>query len=258
MKQCHATSDVCERHAPPRSWGGFGKSAPLLTSTSVRLSVQFLHGNTPSAALAVYACIVRRGNMQHPFLLGRESWMCFEQPTYTSLPRHPSRPVFGEFSLATHYTNGLPTFIHDNRPTADVFHLEFAGDHAISFIYAVPRPGQLGSSDVPTFTGQYLVDILPRAGLFSEAEIFVIDGRQSIRSRALLILDQVIFLGLLLLPSSRFRPPRSTILLRYSCRPLTPPTSAPCTITSPWPTTESRLPIPSPSRQHPSQSSCHA
>ena len=65
MKQCRAASDVCERHAPSRSWGGFGKPAPLLTSTSVRLSIQFLHGNTPSAALAVWACIVPHGTMLH-------------------------------------------------------------------------------------------------------------------------------------------------------------------------------------------------
>ena len=61
--------------------------------------------------------------MQHPVLLGRDSCMRFEQRTCTNLPREPSRPVFGELSLTTHYTNDLPTFIHDNRPTTDVFHL---------------------------------------------------------------------------------------------------------------------------------------
>ena len=47
IKYHNAGSDACERHAPPRSWGGFVKSTPLLTSTSVRLSIQFLHGDTP-------------------------------------------------------------------------------------------------------------------------------------------------------------------------------------------------------------------
>lgn len=37
----------------PRSWGGFGENVPLLTSTSVRLSVQFLHGDISSVEVAV-------------------------------------------------------------------------------------------------------------------------------------------------------------------------------------------------------------
>ena len=90
MKYNNPGSDACERHAPPRSWGGFGKSAPLLISTSVRLSVQFLHGDTPSAELAVLGCIVPVGTMQHLVLLGRDSWMHFAQRIYTILPRQPS------------------------------------------------------------------------------------------------------------------------------------------------------------------------
>ena len=35
MKRSVAASDACEQHASPRSWGGFGESAPLLTSISV-------------------------------------------------------------------------------------------------------------------------------------------------------------------------------------------------------------------------------
>ena len=66
--------------------GRFWPTAPLLTSTSVRLSIQFLHGNTPSAQLAVWACIDPHGTMQHPVLLGRDSWMRFEQRTYTTTP----------------------------------------------------------------------------------------------------------------------------------------------------------------------------
>ena len=36
-----AASAACERSFSPRSWGGFGESAPLRTSTSIHLSVQF-------------------------------------------------------------------------------------------------------------------------------------------------------------------------------------------------------------------------
>ena len=120
--------------------------------------------------------------MQHPVLLGRDKWVRFEQRTYTILPRKPSRPVFGEISLTTHYTNGFPTFVHDNRPTTDVFHLEFDGDHAIS-LSSTPSlvPVNLvRSSGVPALNGQYLVDMLPRNGLSSKTVIFVTDDRQSI------------------------------------------------------------------------------
>ena len=110
MKTCGGAANTCERHAAPRSWGGFGKTAPLLTSTSVRLSVQFFHGDIPSTELAVRACIVPTGTMQHPVLLGRDSWICFEQRTYTSLPRQPPPPTFGELSLCTPFSDGLSNF----------------------------------------------------------------------------------------------------------------------------------------------------
>ena len=35
MKRSNAASDACEQHTSPCSWGGFGKSAPLLSSISV-------------------------------------------------------------------------------------------------------------------------------------------------------------------------------------------------------------------------------
>ena len=53
MKHSNAASDICEKHVSPRSWGGFGKSAPLLTPIPVRSSLQFSHNSTPSAELAV-------------------------------------------------------------------------------------------------------------------------------------------------------------------------------------------------------------
>ena len=135
--------------------------------------------------------------MHHPVLLQRDSWMRFEQHTYTALPRQPSRPVFGELSQTTHYTNGLPTFIHDNRPTIDVLHLEFDGDHAIS-LSSTPSlvPVNLvRSSGVPALTGQYLVDMLPRDSPSSETDVFVTDGRQSIPLLGFTDLEPVDLLG---------------------------------------------------------------
>ena len=50
-----AASAGCERPCSPRSWGGFGESAPLRTSISIRLSIQFFHDNEPTCSLAVWA-----------------------------------------------------------------------------------------------------------------------------------------------------------------------------------------------------------
>ena len=66
---------MCVRRGAPRSWDGFGTFAPLITSGSIRLSVQFLRGTSSTAALAVWACIAPPGTVQHLILLGRDSWM---------------------------------------------------------------------------------------------------------------------------------------------------------------------------------------
>ena len=93
---------------------------------------------TPTAALAVWACIVPAGTMQHPILLGRDSWMRFEQRSYTTLPRQPSlphqppEPTRGELSLNHHDPNGASAFVPDDRSTDNVYHLRFTGPTAIS------------------------------------------------------------------------------------------------------------------------------
>ena len=65
MKRAGAASAICERHTPPRSWGGSAKSPPLQTSTAVRLSVQFFHDDHPTASLAVWAYVAPAEAMQH-------------------------------------------------------------------------------------------------------------------------------------------------------------------------------------------------
>ena len=124
--------------------------------------------------------------MQHPALLGRDSWMRFERHTYTTLPRQPSQLTFGNLSLTSHSTDGLSTFIPDNRSTTDVFHLEFTGVNAIS-LSSTPSlvpVNLMRPSGFPALTGHYLVDMLPRDGLSSKTKIFDADGCQNIHSRA--------------------------------------------------------------------------
>ena len=47
-----AASAACQRSCSPRSWGGFGESPSLRTSTSIRLSVHFFRANEPTCSLA--------------------------------------------------------------------------------------------------------------------------------------------------------------------------------------------------------------
>lgn len=81
MKSVGAATAACERITTPHSWGGFGNSSPLQMNTAVRLSVQFLHSQRPTAQLAVWAYLVPTGAMQHAISLGRNSWMQFGKRT---------------------------------------------------------------------------------------------------------------------------------------------------------------------------------
>ena len=59
-----AASAACERPCSPHSWGGFGESAPLRPSTSIRLSVHFFRDNEPMCSLALWACVLPPSVMQ--------------------------------------------------------------------------------------------------------------------------------------------------------------------------------------------------
>ena len=120
--------------------------------------------------------------MQHSVLLGLDSWMRFEQHTYTILPRQPPQSAFRELFLTTLCTDGLSTFIHDNRLTTDTFHLELACNRTISLPLtpSLMPVNKVRSSGVSAFTGHYLVDMRPRDGLSSENETFVADSYQTI------------------------------------------------------------------------------
>ena len=223
MKTCGAATTTCERHAAPRAWGGFGKTAPLLTSTSVLLSVQFLQGDNPSAELAVWARILPPGTM-HP-VLGRDSWMLFEQRTYTTMPRQPPQPTFGELSLCTPFSDGLSTFIQDDRLPDDVYHLRYAGREVVS-LTSTPSLVQVNlvrSSGMPALTGNYLVDMLHRDDLSSDSEIFVAHRQQHIPLGGFTDLEPGDLLGT---SSSPLTPlPRSALQDPSTEHPPTPPTS---------------------------------
>ena len=58
MLSVGAASVSCEPNCAPRSWGGFAKSVPLQSSTSIRLRVRFFRADEPTCSLAVWTCVV--------------------------------------------------------------------------------------------------------------------------------------------------------------------------------------------------------
>ena len=179
LKAMGAISEACISHGNSRSWGGFGKSESLQTSDTVRLSVQFFHGDTPSASLAVWAHIVPANTMQFPILLGRDSFMRFNTRTYRMLPPRPlDNRVFGEYTLAHQDDSGAVAYVPDFTAPADQFQLRYAGPTGTSLSddHQMIEVNLVRSNGTPALTGQYLVDMLPDVS--SNEEIFVSDGRQ--------------------------------------------------------------------------------
>ena len=128
--------------------------------------------------------------------------MGFEQCTYTTLPRQPPQPTFGELYLCTPFSDGLSTFIQDDRLPDDVYHLRYAGQEAVS-ITSIPSLIQVNlvhSLGVPALTGNYLVDMLHRDGLSSDSEIFVAHEQQHIPLWGFTDLDTGDLLGTPLFP----------------------------------------------------------
>ena len=115
-----AASAACERPCSPPSWGGFGESAPLRTSTSIRLSVQCFCDNEPTCSFAVWACVLPPSVMLHAVLPGRDSWMRFNTRSYRALPPRPhDRRVFGELTLSHHAKTGVSACLLYTSDAAD-------------------------------------------------------------------------------------------------------------------------------------------
>ena len=183
MVRSGAASTICETQTPPRSWGGFGKSPPLQTSATVRLSVQFLHEDEPTASLAVWAYIVPPEAMQHDVLLGRDSWMRFGERSYRTLPPRPrDNRVFGELTLSHQTSTGAAALVSDFSAPAGGYHLLYAGDDGISLSrdHQLVQVSLVRNNRAPALSGSYLVEMLPGSPGFSVDEHLVENGLQHI------------------------------------------------------------------------------
>ena len=102
MVRSGAATITCETQTPSRFWRGFGKSPPLQTATTVRLSVQHLHNDQPTESLAVWAYIVPPKAMKHAVLLRRHSWMQFGEGSYNTAPCDHTRAITAFWVISLH------------------------------------------------------------------------------------------------------------------------------------------------------------
>ena len=101
MVRSGAATITCETQTPSRFWRGFGKSPPLQTATTVRLSVQHLHNDQPTESLAVWAYIVPPKAMKHAVLLRRHR-MRFGEGSYNTAPCDHTRAITAFWVISLH------------------------------------------------------------------------------------------------------------------------------------------------------------
>ena len=84
----------------PRRWGGFTDSTvSLQTNSSAWLNVPFFKGKEPTARMKVPCHTAPPMVLQHGLLLGRDSFLKFQNHTYAILPKEEGKPVEGVLTL---------------------------------------------------------------------------------------------------------------------------------------------------------------
>ena len=165
----------------PSILGGFGESASLKSSTSVRLSVQFFRADKPTFSLAAYADAFPPSVILYAVLLGRDSLMLFNSRSYRSLsPRVSEHRVFGELELVHHAPAGASAYAIDPVASEGNLHLCYEGSLGVTMsdepqLLAV---NLLRTNGSPALTGHYLVGLMPQSDLLSVEEYFVTSRRQ--------------------------------------------------------------------------------
>ena len=164
----------------PRRWGGFTDSTePLQTNSSQCLSVQFFKGKRPTARMKVPCHIVPPMVLQHGLLLGRDSFLKFENHTYAILPKEAERPVEGVLPLSQNLEKNVALIQPTN--TENDCHLRYVGKDVVSL---TSHPCMLmimlaRADNTPTMTGSYFVQTLDGWNLDEDAMV-VREGKQNI------------------------------------------------------------------------------
>ena len=146
----------------------------------VRLSVQFFREGEPTCSLVVRSRVLPPSMMQHAVLLGRDSWVRFNSPSYRSLPPQPSdQRAFGELELVHHAPTGMSVYAIDSAASGGGPHrYEGAAGATSSDVPRLFAVDLVRSDASPALTGHCLVDKMSQPNLFSVEKHFVASGRQ--------------------------------------------------------------------------------
>ena len=164
----------------PRKWGGFTDSSESLqTNSSACLSVQLFKGKTPTARMKVPCHIVPPMVLQHGLLLGRDSFLKFQNHTYATLPKEAERPVEGVLTLSQNPEKNMALIQPMN--TQHDCHLQYVGKDTVSL---TSHPCMLmvmlvRADNTPAMTGSYFVQMLESWNLDEDAMV-VRERKQSI------------------------------------------------------------------------------
>lgn len=115
MVSTEVASKTCIVTAANLSWGGRSKAQSLNTFNMVRHRVRFhQHGTVPSGSLAVWTHVAPANTVQHPLLLGRDSFMpCVTRQYFMLQTRSLDDSAFGEYTLTHHEIHDAGTYVSD-------------------------------------------------------------------------------------------------------------------------------------------------
>ena len=117
--------------------------------------------------------------LQHGLLLGRDSFLKFQNHTYATLPKEAERPVEGVFTLSQNTEKSLALIQPTN--TENDYHLRYVGKDTVSLTShpCVLTVMLVRADDTPAMTGSYFVQMLESWNLDEDAMV-VRKGKQSI------------------------------------------------------------------------------
>ena len=147
--------------------------------------------------------------MQHDVLLGRDSWMRFQDRSYRTLAPCPiNNRVLGELMLSLPGLQDATAFVPDYSAHPESFHLLYAGDTGVTLSrdHRLVDVDLVRSNGAPALAGCYLVNRLHAATGFSAEERIVENGRRFIPLAGVADLDPGALLDTFSSPLVRVHP----------------------------------------------------
>lgn len=134
----NAATASAVRPTANHDWSGFGEATSLLINFSIRMSIEFLRSDTPTAKVAVWAFLVLDRAVACPVLLDRDSWMCFKHRIRVTLSPpedHPDTGLLSELSLNPHPpASRAEVFNLDPTVSGNPLQLTYTGETGASLV----------------------------------------------------------------------------------------------------------------------------